>query len=121
MYIAVRVRGQPDVNDTVRETLDNLGLERKNQAAVLPEREELKGMLKKCKDFITFGNIGKDAAEELAEEKNEEFDPESITVLNFRPPKKGYKDTRTHYRQGGSLGERGEDIENLLKRMSKVI
>lgn len=39
-------------------------------------------------------------------------------ALPFRlsPPSNGFKDTRRHYRQSGSLGER-DDMDELLRRM----
>lgn len=40
-----------------------------------------------------------------------------LTVpFRLSPPSKGFKGTRTHYRQGGSLGER-DDMDALLRRM----
>jgi large subunit ribosomal protein L30 len=38
-------------------------------------------------------------------------------VLRLNPPSKGYADTRRHYNQGGSLGDRGDSIVELLERM----
>lgn len=37
--------------------------------------------------------------------------------VRLTPPSKGFKDTKQHYNQGGSLGDRGEAIEELLNRM----
>lgn len=39
-------------------------------------------------------------------------------VLRLHPPRKGYKGIRHSVNEGGSLGYRGEDINNLAKRMS---
>lgn len=40
-----------------------------------------------------------------------------LTVpFRLSPPSKGFNGTRTHYRQGGSLGER-DDMDDLLRRM----
>ncbi len=36
--------------------------------------------------------------------------------FRLSPPSKGFKDTRRHYQQSGSLGKR-DDMDNLLKRM----
>ncbi|MDY6771504.1 MAG: 50S ribosomal protein L30 [Candidatus Nanohaloarchaea archaeon] len=38
-------------------------------------------------------------------------------VVRLTPPSKGYNDTRRHYSQGGSLGDRGDAIQDLLARM----
>ena len=38
-------------------------------------------------------------------------------VFRFHPPRKGYEDIRLSVNEGGSLGYRGEDIENLALKM----
>lgn len=44
--------------------------------------------------------------------------PDTQPVFKLHPPRKGYKGgVKKSYRAGGSLGYRGEDINQLLKRM----
>lgn len=38
-------------------------------------------------------------------------------VVRLAPPSKGFKDPRHGYNQGGSLGDRGEAMDELLRRM----
>lgn len=38
-------------------------------------------------------------------------------VLRLPPPKKGYEHTKLHFTDGGSLGNRGAKIEQLIDRM----
>ena len=38
-------------------------------------------------------------------------------VFRLHPPRKGYEGIRDSIKEGGSLGYRGESIENLVKRM----
>lgn len=38
-------------------------------------------------------------------------------VLRLHPPRKGYKTTKRTYQQGGSLGNHGENINDLLYKM----
>ena len=38
--------------------------------------------------------------------------------MSMHPPRKGYKGIRHSVNEGGSLGYRGEDINNLAKRMA---
>ena len=35
----------------------------------------------------------------------------------LHPPRKGYEDIRLSFREGGTLGYRGEEIKDLAKRM----
>ena len=38
-------------------------------------------------------------------------------IFRLNPPRKGYKGTRVAYTQGGSLGYRSEDINELISKM----
>ena len=38
-------------------------------------------------------------------------------VFRLHPPKKGFKNTKKGYNQGGDLGYRGEAINDLIERM----
>ncbi len=39
------------------------------------------------------------------------------TVIRLHPPRKGYKSTKRSFQEGGSLGYRGRDINDLIYRM----
>ncbi len=38
-------------------------------------------------------------------------------VFRLHPPRKGYENTKTAFREGGSLGYREENIKDLIKKM----
>ena len=38
-------------------------------------------------------------------------------VFRLHPPRKGFKNTKRHVNEGGDLGYRGNDINDLIKRM----
>ncbi|WEL19899.1 uL30 family ribosomal protein [Candidatus Nanohalococcus occultus] len=114
MLAAVRVRGQVDVKEDIEYTLDNLNLEKKNQLVVFDESDANEGMMNKVKDYITYGTVSEQLLEKLAEKKGSEV--ESGDAFSCRPPKKGYKGTRSQVGQGGSLGKR-EDMDELVQRM----
>ena len=38
-------------------------------------------------------------------------------VIRLPPPRKGYENTKRHFTDGGSLGDRGAEIQKLLDRM----
>ena len=38
-------------------------------------------------------------------------------IFRLHPPRKGYKNIKKAYNEGGSLGYRGENIENLINKM----
>ena len=56
-YIVVRVRGNINVRKSIRDTLQMLRLNKVNHCVVIPETIEYKGMLKKAKDYITWGEV----------------------------------------------------------------
>ena len=64
-YVAIRVRGQPDVNYDIEYTMGLLGLTRVNHGVVLPEDDSTKGMLQKAKDYITWGEISEATLAEM--------------------------------------------------------
>lgn len=114
MIAAVRVRGQPDVNDKARRTLNDLKLEKKNQLVVFEENDAIEGMMNHAKDYIAYGEISEETLEKLEEKKGEEV--ESGDVLSLTPPSGGFKNTRKQVGQGGSLGKH-ENIDDLVQRM----
>ena len=57
MIIALRVRGRTGIKEDIADTLDMLRLTRINHAVLLPENDSYLGMLRKGKDYITWGEI----------------------------------------------------------------
>lgn len=136
---AIRVRGLTGIKIKVEDTLKMLRLHKKNYCCVFPNTPIYVGMLKKAKDYITWGEIDDETFNMLVEERGEEFkDRETdskkkikyndFIVINnkkikkyFRlnSPKKGFgrKGIKYPYKSGGALGYRGNAINDLIKRM----
>ncbi len=57
IYAVVRVRGIIGVRDTIRETLRRLKLTKPNHCVLVKITDSMIGMLKKSKDYITWGEI----------------------------------------------------------------
>jgi large subunit ribosomal protein L30 len=102
--VAVKIRGSIDASETIQKTLETLGLTKANKAVVLENNESNKGMLNKAKDYIAYGEVEDDLADEVDEK------------VNLSPPSGGFKSTKKQYNQGGSLGKR-DDMEELLGKM----
>ncbi|MFA6952902.1 MAG: 50S ribosomal protein L30 [Candidatus Methanomethylophilaceae archaeon] len=64
-FAVIRVRGQPDVNYDIENTMDLIGLTRVNHCVVIPENDVMKGMLQKAKDYITWGEINEATLAEM--------------------------------------------------------
>lgn len=62
---AVRVRGGIRVRGDIADTLGMLRLHRPNHCVVLPPRETYLGMLRKAKDYITWGEVDAEVLTQL--------------------------------------------------------
>jgi large subunit ribosomal protein L30 len=118
MYAVVRVRGSVKTKREINDTLDMLKLKSVNHCVVVPEKETYLGMLKKAKDYITWGKIDKKTLKKLIEKRgNDKKDVEKDKpVFRLNPPRGGFKSTRLPYPKG-DLGNRKEKINDLLERM----
>ena len=146
MIAAVRVKGVPDAGKKHRRVLRSLKLPKKHNCMIYVDRESTKKALDKVKDYIAFGEIDKDTLVSLLrkrsdlEENLDESDysstdevaegllegdirPKELSSIGVKlpfglaPPSKGFSGTKKSHKQGGSLGNRGEDINYLLERM----
>lgn len=139
MYAIIRVRGSASVRKEVEDTLKMMRLNRKMHCVVLNNTDNVKGMLQKAKDWITWGEINDKVLKLLVAKRgrkigdkrlaNEEVDnvlnklretgkTEGIKpVFRLTPPSKGFKHSIKQQYPKGELGYRGEKINELLKRM----
>ena len=115
MIAAVKVRGNVDVPQPVKDTMTNLGLKKKNQVVLYEENDSILGMMNKAKDYITYGEVSDEVVKALEEKYGEASHGK---VYSLSPPSKGFKGTKRHVNQGGSLGKRGTgELDDLVKRM----
>ena len=134
----ILVRGMVGVTKPVKDTLAMLKLNRKNHCVVIADNPLNRGMVKKVKDLITYGEITEETYKILVEKRGEPFLARESDSKNkyayktleydgkkykpyFRlnPPSKGFgrKGIKVPFKMGGALGYRGEKINDLLKRM----
>ena len=124
-FIAViRIRGITGVRKGTADTLDMLCLYKKNYCAVLRNTPSILGMLKKVKDYVTYGEISMEVLEELLKKRAEinPMDKEKKRTKKFfrlNSPRGGYgrRGIKKPFTKKGSLGYRGGNINDLLKRM----
>jgi len=60
MFAAIRIRGKVGVRKDAEDTLLMLRLKDPNNCVLVPETDDFKGMLEKVKDWITYGEVGKE-------------------------------------------------------------
>jgi len=113
---AIRIRGTVNAKPDIIDTLKMLKLHRKNMMIIVEKTESMLGMIKKVKDYVTYGEID-DAFEKTILEKQSEGAEKGFFRLN--PPKGGFerKGIKTPFTLGGTLGYRGEKIVALIKKM----
>lgn len=134
LLAVIRVRGTVKVRASIAETLDRLRLRRVNNLVLVNTKDaSYMGMVQKCKDFVTFGEIDKAVLAKLLEAKDVKADDAAVESLltgkktlkelnigmpfGMHPPRHGYEGIKTDYASGGALGNRREEINKLIRRM----
>lgn len=56
-YAAIRVRGTVNIRKGIKDTMQMLRLNRVNHCVILPKDPSIEGMLRKAKDYITWGEL----------------------------------------------------------------
>ncbi|MEM3405638.1 MAG: 50S ribosomal protein L30 [Candidatus Pacearchaeota archaeon] len=137
MIAIIRIRGLVDVRRDIKEALYRLRLRKKFSCVVVNENKQIEGILKKIRNYVTYGKINEDTLKLLIEKRGkkvgnklvkkeeinkiiEEIKNNKIKTIKpfFRlhPPRGGLKNIKQHYPKG-DLGDRKEKINELIKRM----
>ncbi len=89
-------------------------------ADIIAKRGRVSGNDKVTDEFLAensdYNNIS-ELAEALINSEVKLADVNIKPVFRLHPPRKGYEDIRLSFREGGTLGYRGEEIKDLAKRM----
>jgi len=118
---AIRLRGKFNVRKEIEDTLCLLGLKRKNTCVILEPTKQNLGMLRKAKDYITYGEISEEVLKKLLEKKKPQKQTEKKIIFRLPNPRKGFKSIKKGFNQGGDLGYRGDKINELLERIIENI
>lgn len=135
----VLVRGMNKVKTPIKNTIKMLNLSHANQCVIIENNSINIGMLKKVKDYLTWGEVDDTTLNELVEKRGEEFKARAEDskgkikykkyfehkgkkvkkTFRLNPPRKGFgrKGIKVPFTMKGALGYRGEAINDLLKRM----
>ena len=135
----IKIRGAVAARINIKDTFGMLRLYRKNYCVVVENNPCYLGMIRKIKDYVTWGEIEDDTYESLIEKKGElykgretdakgkikykkfvEINGKKIKpFFRLPPPKKGFgrNGIKTVFSKGGALGYRGAKINELIKRM----
>ncbi len=135
----IRIKGLTKIEAGMKETLERTRLRKKYVCVIMKESPETRIILNKIRSFVAYGKIDDSTLKELvtkraqpasAENSNKKKvdvekafkeaktgNYESIKpYFRLHPPIGGLKSSKKHYPKG-ILGEHGEEISKLIKRM----
>jgi large subunit ribosomal protein L30 len=78
-YLVVRIRGTVNIPYWADNTLDNLNLEKRFRATVIPENPESLGMLRKVKEMVAWTSADATIIKELLEKRGKKTGFKPIT------------------------------------------
>ncbi len=114
----IRLRGTTGIKKAVADTLRMLGLCHINNCIVLSASPEVMGMVKKAKDYITWGSID-DATLKMLVEKRGNSQPGKKMFFRLNPARGGLgrRGIKASFASSGALGDRKEKINELIRKM----
>jgi len=137
--VVIRVRGKINLTHELRKTFEMLNLYNKNGCVVIDNNPSMMGMVKKVKDYVTWGEITEENYKNLVEKKADLYkgrtEDSKLKIkynkyftynkkkykkfIRLSPPNGGFgtKGIKIGFSKGGAIGYRGEKINELLLRM----
>jgi len=111
----IRIRGNVTIKGDFTKTLQMLRLYKRNYCVVVPKNSTYMGMIEKVKDHVTWGEIDENMLTEL-QEKRASRDKK---FYRLNSPKGGLRrrGIKASFNKAGSLGYRGDKINDLIKKM----
>jgi large subunit ribosomal protein L30 len=115
----IRIRGTDDVKRTLESTMRMLKLHKKHTCSIYPKTDSLMGMLEKCKDYVTYGEIDEETYNLLVEKRGIKKEGKLVNYFHLQPPKGGFerRGIKTPFSMKGALGYRKDKINLLIKKM----
>ncbi|MBS3084917.1 uL30 family ribosomal protein [Candidatus Pacearchaeota archaeon] len=115
MIAVIRIKGQVGVDRNAKETLFRMRLRRKYSCIILKPTKENAGMLKKVKNFVSYGKIPKEIYEEMVKKRGKKGSEGKLKPFFRLHPPRGGAETKLHYPKG-ILGE-NKEMDKLIGRM----
>ena len=116
----ILIRGLTKVEGSIKDTLFLLRLRKKHVCVVIDNNESNKGMIQKIKDYVTFGGIEEVTYKELVSKRaKKDKEGKMKPWFELAPPRGGFerKGIKKPFTVGGALGDRGDKINDLIKKM----
>ncbi len=118
----ILIRGFVKMPNEIKHTLKLLGLKKKFNCVITENTPDVQGMLKKVKDYVTWGEVKQEMIDALLKKRKNLSKKSNKLIFALHPPVGGFEKggIKKHFTQGGVLGYRGDGINDLLDRMSKL-
>ena len=84
MFAVIRIRSKIGLNRRVLDTIEMLGLKSENRCVLLPDTPNVKGMLRKAKDYITWGEVSKETLLRMVEKRLRMRGGQKISQKNLK-------------------------------------
>lgn len=116
MIATIRVRSSPRMSAADERALKSLHLNTPHSCAVVEDKPDVRRQIIRVAGFCTWGAIS-DASLALMRKKAK--DPQAVH-FRLSPPRHGYgrKGVKMQFKNGGALGDRGDKMDDLIKRMA---
>lgn len=109
--MAVRVRGESDISQEIRDTLNMLRLTRNCHATLIDDRPSYTGMLHKVQNCVTWGEVSKESIALLLKKRGRLVGNKKLTEEYAQ--ELGYKSL-------GDLAEAAYKVEVEYRRLPKI-
>jgi large subunit ribosomal protein L30 len=115
----IRIRGTDDVNGQIEATMKMLKLHKKHVCSVYPKTDSIMGMLERCKDYVTYGELDEETYKLLVDKRAVTKEGKVQNYFHLAPPRGGFerRGIKAPYTMKGALGYRKEKINLLIKKM----
>ncbi|MBI2545566.1 uL30 family ribosomal protein [Candidatus Woesearchaeota archaeon] len=110
----IRLRGNVTIKTEFEHTMQMLGLYKRNFCVVIPKNAAYLGMVEKVKDHVTWGEIDAAMLKELQDKRGQ---GKRFFRLNSPQGGLGRRGIKAPFSKAGSLGYRGNKINDLIRRM----
>jgi large subunit ribosomal protein L30 len=137
MILIIRISGDVEIRNDVKETLFRMRLRRKYSAVLMQDNEVTQDLLAKTRNFVAYGTINKEMLSELLNKRGQAIAGKKMDVkaaieniekksleefgmkpfFRLHPPRKGIDSKLFAGNKKGVLGDNKEKINDLLRRM----
>ncbi|MGZ7047360.1 MAG: 50S ribosomal protein L30 [Methanobacterium sp.] len=120
---AVLIEDNPSYNGMLQKAKDYITwgeIDQETVSKLLSKRGKITGNVKLTEDYLKdntdFSSV-EELSKALADSGNKLEDSGIKPVFRLHPPRKGYENIKKTFAESGSLGYRGDKINDLIKRM----